>query len=95
MSVQRFNSSQFAFHFHLLIVPLLIVSGSCRDVQTCNLQQWTSWSGHVANGHCGRQQKYRRYIEQNVRYREQNNNCNGIRKSCPSSEYNYRTLCKL
>ena len=77
------------------MASLLFILGSCRDVQTCDLQSWSSWSGHVANGQCGRQEKYRRYAEKNVRYREQNNNCNGIRKSCPSSQYDYRTLCKL
>jgi hypothetical protein len=74
----------------------LFISGSCREVQTCNLQSWSSWSGHVPTNKCSQQNRYRGWSEQNVRYRVQDNNgCNGIRSSCGNGEYDYRTRCKL
>ncbi|XP_028391279.1 sushi, von Willebrand factor type A, EGF and pentraxin domain-containing protein 1-like [Dendronephthya gigantea] len=66
---------------------------SCREVQTCNRKVWSSWSGHIPTGQCARQTRHRGWNELNVRYREQDNNCNGIRSSCGSTEYDYRTLC--
>jgi hypothetical protein len=72
-----------------------IIPGSCREVQTCSLKSWGSWSGHVPTNQCSRQSRNRGWNEYNVRYREQDNSCSGIRSSCGSCEYDYRTLCKF
>ncbi|CAH3025007.1 unnamed protein product [Porites evermanni] len=65
---------------------------SCRNAYYCPFHAWSSWSGSVSAGTCGRQSRYRDY-NQHTRYDIRDNNCNGISSSCGSRQYNYRNWC--
>ncbi|XP_068703053.1 sushi, von Willebrand factor type A, EGF and pentraxin domain-containing protein 1-like isoform X2 [Montipora foliosa] len=65
---------------------------SCKNAYHCPYHTWSSWTGIIAQGTCGRQSRYRDYNE-HVKYDIRENNCNGIQSSCGSRQYNYRDWC--
>ncbi|XP_067039280.1 sushi, von Willebrand factor type A, EGF and pentraxin domain-containing protein 1-like isoform X1 [Acropora muricata] len=65
---------------------------SCKNAYYCPFHSWTSWTGNVAQGTCGRQSRYRDF-NQHTKYDIRQNNCNGISSSCGSRQYNYRDWC--
>lgn len=65
---------------------------SCKNAYYCPFHAWSSWSGSIAAGSCGKQSRYRDY-NQHTRYDIRSSNCNGISSSCGARQYNYRDKC--